>query len=214
MHELPPMIHKERDRMIDVHHTILPKTARPTPDAGAMLKDTQSLSPSGERLGEGATQSTLGQSDSPPSQPSPLKGGGLYIFSPEGMACHCAAHLIADGDLTGGLRNLWDFHCLLTEFSGDDFWIALKSRAEHHQLWPAIHRAARLASQLFGTDIPDEWNSANWQDKHYIRRLLARNQWGQGIAKPTRLAFYIRSHLLRMPPLMLAKHLWTKWRKG
>ena len=27
MHELPPLIHKLRDRMIDVHHTILPRTA-------------------------------------------------------------------------------------------------------------------------------------------------------------------------------------------
>ena len=30
----------------------------------------------------------------------------------------------------------------------------------------------------------------------------------------TRQGFYIRSHLLRMPPAMLARHLWTKWRKG
>ena len=35
MHELPPLIHSERDRMIDVHHTILPVTARVTPDAAA-----------------------------------------------------------------------------------------------------------------------------------------------------------------------------------
>ena len=34
MHELPPLIHRERDRMIDVHHTILPLTARITPDVG------------------------------------------------------------------------------------------------------------------------------------------------------------------------------------
>ena len=32
MHELPPLIHRERDRMIDVHHTILPLTARIRPD--------------------------------------------------------------------------------------------------------------------------------------------------------------------------------------
>lgn len=31
MHELPPLIHKLRDRMIDVHHTILPRTHRITP---------------------------------------------------------------------------------------------------------------------------------------------------------------------------------------
>ncbi|MEQ1540540.1 MAG: nucleotidyltransferase family protein, partial [Sphingorhabdus sp.] len=43
MHELPPMIHKERDRMIDVHHTILPLTAGPTPDAVGMLADSKPL---------------------------------------------------------------------------------------------------------------------------------------------------------------------------
>ena len=37
MHELPPLIHKDRDRMIDVHHTILPLTAGPRPDAGGLL---------------------------------------------------------------------------------------------------------------------------------------------------------------------------------
>ena len=37
MHELPPLIHRTRDRMIDIHHTILPLTARPTPDAAALL---------------------------------------------------------------------------------------------------------------------------------------------------------------------------------
>ncbi|MFZ1565332.1 nucleotidyltransferase family protein, partial [Sphingorhabdus sp.] len=41
MHELPPLIHKERDRMIDVHHTILPLTARPSPDAAGMLANAQ-----------------------------------------------------------------------------------------------------------------------------------------------------------------------------
>ena len=40
MHELPPLIHRERDRMIDVHHTILPLTARPTPDAAALIADS------------------------------------------------------------------------------------------------------------------------------------------------------------------------------
>ncbi len=38
MHELPPLIHRERDRMIDVHHAILPLTARPKPDMAAMIE--------------------------------------------------------------------------------------------------------------------------------------------------------------------------------
>jgi hypothetical protein len=57
-----------------------------------------------------------------------------------------------------------------------------------------------------------------WQgrrgDLFYTGRLLARNGWGQDTAKLLRFAFYLRSHWIRMPPLMLARHLFTKWRKG
>ncbi|NJM49877.1 MAG: nucleotidyltransferase family protein [Sphingomonadales bacterium] len=189
MHELPPLIHKERDRMIDVHHTILPMTAKPRPDAAAMLAD--SVAADG-------------------------MDGNMRIFSPEDMVCHCAAHLIADGDLTGGLRNLWDYHCLTREFAGKNgkFWENLEIRAKRHQLLPAVQRAARLSAALFGSDIPQSWDRWNRQDKHYIRRIIARDEWGRGTQKFTRFLFYIRSHWLRMPPLMLARHLWIKWRKG
>ena len=104
--------------------------ARPSPDAAAMLEDAQKPSPFQGRGGSSAAAE--GEGDF-----------GLHIFAPTDMAIHCATHLIADGDLSGGLRNLWDMHCLLTEFGGDAYWPALKSRAEHHQLWPAVHRAAR-----------------------------------------------------------------------
>lgn len=186
MHELPPLIHRERDRMIDVHHTILPKTARPNPNARAMIADAV-------------------QSDD-----------GLYIFSPEDMICHCAAHMMADGDLAGGLRNLWDMHCLLDEFSGaaGDFWMRLKKRAEEHELWDAVHRAARHANALYGTNIPSDWMLWNFSDNLFQTRLLARNSWGQQTHKGLRFAFYIRSHWMRMPPMMLIAHLFTKWRKG
>src|SRR3546814_12449297 len=50
-------------------------------------------------------------------------------------------------------------------------------------------------------------------DRLYVRRLLARNGWGQETCKLTRFAFYVSSHWLRMPPAMLARHLWAKWRK-
>ncbi len=186
MHELPPLIHKERDRMIDVHHTTLPLTARPTPDASAMLDDAVRME------------------------------NGLYVMSPTDMVCHCAAHLMADGDLAGGLRNLWDMHCLLTEFSGDNdcFWDELNKRAQLHQVEQALGRSVRHASRLYGTDIPSDWQKTGILDGAIQRRLLARDSYGRETRKLTREAFYIRSHLLRMPPLMLTKHLWTKWRKG
>ena len=140
----------------------------------------------------------------------------ICVLSPADMAIHCATHLIADGDLAGGLRNLWDFHCLTTEFykSDEQFWVSLQDRATHHGLWHAVHTAARLAHELYGTDIPDGWRIRGNSDFLFIRRLTARDGWGRPTRKITRLIFYIRSHLLRMPPLMLARHLFTKWRKA
>lgn len=208
MHELPPLIHKERDRMIDVHHTILPLTARPKPDAAAMLADATFLNPVRPELAEGREGARERAST------SSARTDGLCFFSPTDMVIHSAAHLFADGELDGGLRNLWDIHCLLTEFGDEAFWPALKSRARHHLLWPAVHRASRLAHHLYRTEIPTDWRNGHQLDKYYIRRLTARDNWGRGSRRFTRLIFYIRSHLLRMPPLMLACHLWVKWRKG
>lgn len=183
MHELPPLIHKVRDRMIDVHHTILPLTARPRPNAEAMLEDAIELK------------------------------NGTYVFSPMDMVVHSAAHLFADGELDGGLRNLWDIHCMLSEFADANFWPALKLRAVNHQLWSAVHRATRLAHRLYGTDIPDAWQTPNWRDRFFIMRMTARDEWGRGTRKFLRLIFYIRGHYLRMPLPMLARHLWVKWRR-
>ncbi len=190
MHELPPLIHRTRDRMIDVHHTILPLTARPRPDAAGMLGDAISLPPASGKE-------------------------ALYVFTPTDMVIHCAAHMIADGDLQGGLRNLWDMHCLLSEFAAHDngFWPALQSRAQHHQLRGAVHMAARLGHKLYGTDIPQSWNIRGNADAFFVRCITARDGYGRRTRDFTRLAFYIRSHWLRMPPMMLAQHLWTKWRK-
>ena len=184
MHELPPMIHTARDRMIDVHHTILPLTAGPQPDAQAMLTDAVALQ------------------------------NGVYVFSDADMVIHSAAHLFADGELDGGLRNLWDIHCLLSEFADDSFWPELCARAGHHQLWPAVHRAARLAHRLYGTEVPETWQTRNWRDKYFIARMTARDEWGRGTRKFLRLIFYVRGHWLRMPPVMLVRHLWIKWRRG
>jgi hypothetical protein len=185
MHELPPLIHRERDRMIDVHHTILPLTARPKPDAAALIADSVELA------------------------------DGLRILSPADMAVHAAAHLFADGDLAGGLRNLWDIDRLLRQFSSDqpyDFWEALEGRAERHGLLAAVRRAVRLASDLYMTPVPVRWRRSDALDPPFRRRLLARDGWGRPTRPALRLAFYVRSHWLRMPPLMLARHLWVKAR--
>jgi hypothetical protein len=184
MHELPPLIHSTRDRMIDVHHTILPLTARPKPDSEALLAGSIVLE------------------------------NGFRILCPEDMIVHAAAHLIADGDLAGGLRNLWDIDRLLREFDGrGDFWSRLHDRAARHGLLAAVHRAGRLANDLYGTPVPDGWRVWDSADPLFRARLLARDGWGRPTRRGLRFGFYVRSHWLRMPPLMLARHLWQKARR-
>jgi Uncharacterised nucleotidyltransferase len=186
MHELPPLIHRERDRMIDVHHTILPLTARVQPDAGALIERAVAV------------------------------GNGLLALSREDMLLHAVAHLFADGDLAGGLRNLWDIDCLIREFSdAPDWWQRLHFASAQHGLTPYLSRALRLSHHLFDTPI-DPWLAweARKGDVFYLSRLLARNGWGQETRKILRFAFYVRSHWVRMPPLMLARHLFTKWRRA
>ena len=183
MHELPPLIHRERDRMIDVHHTILPLTARPKPDSAALIEASVKLD------------------------------NGLRVLAPADMIVHAAAHLFADGDLAGGLRNLWDIDRLLRRFGQEKgFWPELAARARRHRLGPAVARALRLSARLYGTPVGLAARPRA-SDSLFERRLLARNGWGQEMRRPLRLAFYMRSHWLRMPPLMLARHLWTKARR-
>ncbi|KQM65611.1 hypothetical protein ASE75_04990 [Sphingomonas sp. Leaf17] len=183
MHELPPLIHRDRDRMIDIHHTILPPTARPTPDAAALIGGSVALE------------------------------NGLRMLSPADMVVHAAAHLFADGDLAGGLRNLWDVDRLVREFADNNsgFHDALRRAAVNHDLITAVRRALRLANRLYRTPMPHASRS-HLLDRWFLRRLLARDGWGRPTRPFTRLAFYVRSHWIRMPPLMLARHLWTKWR--
>ncbi|MBU1258597.1 MAG: nucleotidyltransferase family protein, partial [Alphaproteobacteria bacterium] len=159
----------------DVHHTILPLTARPKPDAAAMIADAVPVD------------------------------DGLFVLSPEDRVVHAVAHMLADGDLQGGLRNLWDIHHLLADTDLD----ILASRAARHGLTPHVRQAQRLAAALYGPGA----RLTLW-DRLIRARLLARDGWGRETRKALVFAFFLRSHWLRMPPLMLARHLWTKWRKG
>lgn len=188
MHELPPLIHAVRDRMIDVHHSILPRTHRARPDMAVMLADAVAAGEGGQHL----------------------------MLAPADMLCHCAAHCMVDGDLQGGLRNLYDFHRLAHHFARDDeaFWPALIERAQRHQLRAAVERAARLSHHLYGTGVPAALRKTRAGDALFRRRLLSRDEWGREGRWWTAQLFYIRSHLLRMPLPMLLRHLWTKWRKG
>ncbi len=185
MHELPPLIHRDRDAMIDVHHTILPLTARGKPDAVKLIADSSALP------------------------------NGLRVLSPQAMIVHAAAHLFDDGDLAGGLRNLWDIDRVFRAGLDDDpaFLTNMAKEADAHQL-DSMFRALRLAELIFATPLVFHHLEPEWTDSFFAARLLARDGWGRPTRPLLRFAFYARSHLIRMPVPLLMRHLFTKWRKA
>ncbi|GAB2860793.1 nucleotidyltransferase family protein [Pseudoduganella ginsengisoli] len=195
MHELPPMVHVHRQTAIDVHHAILPRTAPVHPDPA--------------RLRAGAV-------------PVPDMEG-VYVLAPEDMVLHSATHLFFDGDLDHGLRDLVDLDALLRHFaSRPGFWAGLAERARLLQLTRPLFYALRYTSSLLGTPLPPEAVEAGeagrpnslllaLMDGLFHRALMpmhtsCNDRWS-GTA---RFLIYLRGNWLRMPPLLLARHLFHK----
>nr|AHZ46184.1 hypothetical protein 4d10 [uncultured bacterium 14-4D] len=190
MHELPPLCHRDRDVVVDVHHNILPETGRLHPDPRELVKSSTSVD--GERL---------------------------RVLAPHDMVLHSAAHLFQDGELNGGLRDLVDLDSLLRHFgSGENFWDGLLSRAQTMDLERPLFYALRYCEQWLGTPLPD--TSALKRPRVpalTIMDALTRRAVMPDGFRPhslrTQLArwlLYVRSHWLRMPPVLLARHLLRK----
>jgi hypothetical protein len=193
MHELPPLCHRDRHTLVDVHHTILPETGRLHPDARDLAAAARPI------------------------------GDGLLVLAPIDMVLHSAAHLFQDGDLDGGLRDLVDLDSLLTHFGQDEsFWRELVPRAQRLDLLRPLYYALRFCDKLFGCPIPADVLRASevGAPPSPVRRLMdalteraiVPDGW-ETPRRTTRLArflLYVRSHWLRMPPLLLARHLTRK----
>jgi hypothetical protein len=192
-HELPPIVHESRANVLDLHHSILPLTSRLKPKPTEMIAAAQDV---------GST--------------------GLKILSREDQLLHSATHLFYDGDLTGGLRNLHDVHRLVRVHVQDaTFWHTLDARAALHGLQKPLFYALRYARKYLGTTVPD---ATLRQLKHgpvstlimdllvHLRLTHATTGKHPPHVRAATFLLYLRSHWLRMPPLMLAQHLWTKYR--
>lgn len=190
MHELPPLCHRDRDVVVDVHHTILPETGRLHPDADELIRSATAVE--GERV---------------------------KILAPEDMVLHSAAHLFQDGELNGGLRDLLDIDSLVRHFGSDTaFGDALVARARRMDLERPLFYALRYCERWLETPVPDvspltrPARPAVATMDALTGRALMPDGWDEQSVR-TRLArwlLYIRSHWLRMPPLLLTRHLMRK----
>lgn len=195
MHEIPPMQHVRRGTVIDVHHAILPDTARYFPDP--------------EKL--------LGRIVPVDAMP------GVFVLGPEDRILHAAAHLFHDGELPHGLRDLTDLDLLLAhEAVAPGFWSRLVGRAKELELGRPLFYALRYAHHFLGTGVPEEvWRALRdvapgrgvqtLMDAVYSRVLSPIHASCDDRWSPlARQAAYVRAHWLRMPSHLLLPHLFHK----
>ncbi len=191
-HELPPVVHVEREVEIDLHHNILPRTARLKPDSHKLLKDAKRLSK-----------------------------GKYYVLANEDIVLHAMTHLMFNDDLADKLRDLVDIDGLLQYFTGkdDEFWEHVLTRAEELDLRRPTYYSLRYVRQLLGCTIPasvidatDSWAppaAIVWLMDRLVPRALfpPHPDYPSRLTEVSRLMLYVRSHWIRMPPWLLIYHL-------
>lgn len=195
MHEIPPLQHVRRATVIDVHHAILPDTARYHPDSAKLRSRAVAVS------------------DAP----------GIYVLATEDRILHSAAHLFHDGELPHGLRDLTDLDLLLRDAAADrDFWQRLAARADELQLGRPLFYALRYVRYFLDTPVPDSVMTAldavapnratlAMMDAIFTRVLApAHASCADAFTPSARLAAFVRAHWLRMPAHLLIPHLFHK----
>lgn len=195
MHELPPMQHVQRGTTLDVHHNVLPETARLKPDGRHLVDAAVAL----------------------PGYP------GLHVLSPPDMVLHSMTHLFMNEEVSHALRDLSDLDLLLRHFGAQrEFWEQLLGRAALLDLTRPLHYGLRHAQRVFRTPVPGDVAEmatrmgppppgAHLMDGLWARAFYAGDrQAAPRGAAAARFALYVRGHWLRMPPLLLTRHLCIK----
>jgi hypothetical protein len=193
MHEVPALKHPQRETPIDLHHTIAPRTSRVHPDAQELLCASV-----------------------------PLADPRLRVLAPADMVLHSAVHLFND-EVGKPLRDLFDLHDLLCYFGADpQFWDALIARARLHGCGRPLFYLLRYTHRLLGTPVPPQVEQTSaadgpsafvcaCMDSLFSAAFLPESASRSRIATDfSQWLLYVRSHWLRMPPLLLARHLMIK----
>ena len=194
-HELPPMRHVERDVEVDLHHNILMRSARLRPSSVLMLDQVRAA-----------------------------PGSDYFVLAPVDMVLHAMTHLMFGSEMDDALRELVDIDGLLRYFGEHEpgFWSALWPRAEQLDLARAAYYGLRYASRWMGTPVPEPVLRASvagapsalvraLMDSLVPRALFPPHpEDAGGDIHVARWLLYLRAHWVRMPPLMLARHLGYK----
>jgi hypothetical protein len=141
------------------------------------------------------------------------------------MALHAMTHLFYGGEMDDALRELVDIDQLLRHFAVHEpgFWEQFWPRAVALDLVPPAVHGLRYATRLLGTPVPHEILNATppgapsalsvWLMDRLVPRALFPQHPDRHTATAAiaRLFLYMRSHWVRMPTLMLVRHLARKF---
>jgi hypothetical protein len=192
-HELPPMRYPEHPLELDLHHTILPLTGRAKPNAAALFEAS-----------------------------TPVAGTRFHVLCPADQVLHACAQLFQDSDCGGRLRDLVDIDSLLRAFGATaGFWKELAARARLHGLARPLSYALRYSARFLGTSVPRdllaEFSISPGPARMFMDFLvppaLLPGHPDRAVPLSKRAArwlLFLRSHWLRMSPLLLARHALTK----
>lgn len=191
MHELPPLRHPERGVEVDIHHALLPMTARLHADPKLLWSAARAI-----------------------------PGSRFKVLGPEDMILHAVVHLFYDSDLNNRLRDLVDIDELLRHFSAGQvgFWPGLIERARSHRLEKPLAHALHYSHWFLSTPVPEglglqaiSLSSRKWMDFLVVQSLFPQLPGhSSSIAAIARWLLYLRSHYLRMPLKLLLPHLLYK----
>ena len=194
MHEIPPMQHISRGTTIDVHHTLLPETAKIRMDSSPLFRDAIAIGDS-----------------------------GLAVLNPADMLLHSATHLFHEGEFENGLRDLLDLDSMFRDFGNTlGFWDGLIPRAQRLGLMRPLFYALRYCERILETPIPlsvlmvaELYSPPLWQlsiiDSCYRQALRPVHSSTTSFRTLlARFALYLRSHWLKMPIHLLVVHLGRK----
>ncbi len=195
-HELPPMRHAKSQLELDVHHNILQPTHRFAVDVAPMVQNAR-----------------------------PIPGTALHALDPADQILHSATHLTMSDELRGGLRDVHDVVLIYREELAKDpgFSQALVERAVQLQLGRPLFYVLDFAERHLGLNLPPETarrlrEAAPPQPvlalmRQLLDRRLAPEGHNPGDGSLTEFLLYLRSHWIRMPPALLARHLLRKARQ-
>lgn len=204
MHELPPMVHLNRQTTLDVHHHLLPKTVKNSFNIDLMLNAAQTF-----------------------DFVTDVQTIRIKTLSSVDRILHSCCHLFTEGNLDKGLRDLTDIQIMLKDLHqkhGQEASSLLIKRAFELGLDDQLMLATRYIARLLANQIDlSAYLEFNWLtspfssirnailDWCYKRLFIPHHHKVKGVS------FYfadaiilLRSHLQKMPMRMLIPHLGIK----